>query len=314
LAEWIEVVLFAKNCERIKNKGWRIRPETISLLDKIDHPEKESKTVKDNFSDERSNTTVDEDKTLHIHNESTVENDNLETEVNKSISDDHFSSKPQLIRDNDPPPHQIKNKKSIKALPEFYENTHSQSLNYNHNEEIIKAFNRPGEFQKNDDFESNLYPVKNPSRRRKKEKERIKENIRNEPDPVERRKITERSIMEKPNPMTRKKLAEWYNGKCQICGHTFTERTGENFFIATHIVHRKHSRTADDFSNALCLCAEHFAQFQHGSIETDDIIKQIKSLNNEGVIHTTICGKKCQIKFDQRHLIAMQELAEATTC
>jgi len=125
----------------------------------------------------------------------------------------------------------------------------------------------------------------------------------------------ERTILEGSDPQVRQTLKEWYGGKCQICNKTFPERNGRPFFIANYIVERKLARQVDAYANALCLCAEHFAKWQHGAVEADDIVDQINSLplaseGREGTLQVRIrlCGEECSIKFNEKHVIALQEI------
>jgi hypothetical protein len=170
-----------------------------------------------------------------------------------------------------------------------------------------------------DEREPNHQPVGNPERRREKEAEGHIERIGSEPDPVERRRKTERVILEGPDEQVRQYLGEWYGGKCQICGDTFPERDGRPFFIANYIVPRKHARQVDTYANALCLCAEHFAKWQHGAVESDNIIDQINNLelSSEGgsgqlCLIARLCGEECLIRFNEKHVIALQELLSVT--
>ncbi len=122
-------------------------------------------------------------------------------------------------------------------------------------------------------------------------------------------------LLEGTDPQVRSTLEEWYGGKCQICGETFPERNGRPFFMENYIVKRKIARQNDNYANALCLCADHFAKWQHGSVEADNIFEQIKSLKpksegGDGNLKITmkLCGEECQITFNEKHLLALQEV------
>ncbi|RKZ06926.1 hypothetical protein DRQ25_12790, partial [Candidatus Fermentibacteria bacterium] len=144
------------------------------------------------------------------------------------------------------------------------------------------------------------------------------DRIENEPEPQKRRKKTERTILEGPDEQVRMTLGEWYRGKCQICGDSFPERDGQPFFIANYMVPRKFARQVDTYANALCMCAEHFAKWQHGAVEADDIVDQIRSMKTKAEggaenlqVRIKLCGDECVIKFNEKHLIALQELLNA---
>lgn len=207
----------------------------------------------------------------------------------------------------------ISAKKEKPALP-----TKTSEKPFDYHSELKNVFNRPGETIVKVNPESDDHHVRNPDRRREKEAEAHKERIINEPDSSERRKITEGTILEGPNEQVRQTLEEWYAGKCQICGHTFSERDGRPFFIANNIVPRKLAQQVDTYANALCLCAEHFAKWHHGAVEADDIIYQIKSLQltSEGgygnlQLRLKLCGEECFIRFNEKHVITLQELLKA---
>ena len=110
-----------------------------------------------------------------------------------------------------------------------------------------------------------------------------------------------------------------YGGKCQICSETFPERDGKPFFIANYIVPRKLARSVDNSANALCLCADHFARWQHGAIEAGDILEQIKNFKTEleggdgkPILRIKLCGDECEIKFKEKHLLDLQELLKVS--
>lgn len=182
-------------------------------------------------------------------------------------------------------------------------------------DEFLAVFNRPENELIYDCPYSNQGIVSDPMIRREKESKAHYERSENEPDPEERRRKTEQTILEGPDEQVRKTLEEWYGGKCQICFSKFYQRNGKPFFITCYIVQRKLARQVDNYANALCLCAEHFARWQHGPIVAKDIIDQILSLKckNEGGdmplrVKFKLCGEDCTITFNEKHLISLQEL------
>jgi len=188
----------------------------------------------------------------------------------------------------------------------------------NYKDELEKIFNRPG-----DTTLHNLIiddgKVRNTERRREKIYNECKNRLLNEPAPNERRKETIRTILEGPDEQVREYLLQLYGGKCQICGKTFPQRDGSPFFIANYIVPRKLARFVDNQANALCLCADHFARWQHGAIESKDIVDQIYNFKTESeggysqpILRIKLCGEECEIKFKEKHLLDLQELLEAS--
>jgi hypothetical protein len=186
--------------------------------------------------------------------------------------------------------------------------------------ELKKSLNCPGKTNLNERLESDETYIPDRERRRRKEMEAHRERIVSEPDPEDRRQTTERTKLERPDEQVRKTLEEWYGGKCQICGDTFPERDGKPFFMAKYMVERKLARQVDANGNALCLCADHFAKWEFGAREVDDMRSQVDSLNptseggNENLeIRVKLCGEEFIIKFTERHVIALQALIKASS-
>jgi hypothetical protein len=149
--------------------------------------------------------------------------------------------------------------------------------------------------------------VANPERRAEKVRDGFREAIESEPSPEERRKVTERALLEGPDPRVRRALLDWYQGKCQICGQTWPDRQGIPYFVAAHIVERQTARWLDHVANAMCLCADHFAQWRHASVsQTETFEAQVKSRSlsgqtREGAIELRLAGKDVQIRFCEKH-------------
>jgi len=184
---------------------------------------------------------------------------------------------------------------------------------------LTQRFNRPGKTNISEKYKDIDYystgKVKNSVLRRVHSKNTHRRNINSEPPRDERRKETVRTILEPPSPETRGFLENLYGGKCQICQKTFPERDGKPFFIASHIIERKHGRFLDNYANALCLCPEHFAKWCHGSVEAPDIDELIMSFKTEAEggdgnrkISVKLCGENCQIIYKEKHLLDLQEL------
>jgi len=194
-----------------------------------------------------------------------------------------------------------------------------KSLNYN--EMLTRAFNRSGSNQFDEDYEERDYYtnhiVKNIERRGQKLAARFRNNLNDEPSPESRRRKTERSILEPVDPKVRQQLFEWYHGKCQICNKTWPERSGSPFFIAGHLVEHKHASWLNNSANAISLCAEHFAQWRHASVEAPDIMEQIRTLRLQAEggggslsIKVMLCGDNYLITYKEPHLFALKKLIE----
>ena len=66
------------------------------------------------------------------------------------------------------------------------------------------------------------------------------------------------------------------------------------------------TRQNDNYANAICLFADHFAKWKHGAVKADNIIEQIKGLKpkSEGgdgnlKIVLKFYGEECEIAFTQ---------------
>ena len=182
---------------------------------------------------------------------------------------------------------------------------------------LHQSFNRPEEIEIHDQV-IETGAVKDPKYRREKSREDHKERLENEPNPTDRYKETRRKILEGPDRGTREYLFQFYGGKCQICNSTFLERNRTLFFMANYIVPRHKARFMDTPANAFSLCADHFARWQHGVVESDNIIEQIQNFKTEKeggeskpILTFSLCGEECRIEFVEKHLLDLQELLNA---
>lgn len=180
--------------------------------------------------------------------------------------------------------------------------------------EFEQNFNRTGKKEIDDQIVDDG-TVKDAERRRDKIYDGHRKRLESEPSADKRRKATIRTLLEGPDEQVREYLVQMYGGKCQICGNTFPERDGRPFFVANYIVPRKAARTVDTPANALCLCADHFAKWQHGAIESIDVLSQLQGYKTgiEGgdakpALLITLCGQKCEIVFKEKHFLDLQEL------
>ena len=80
----------------------------------------------------------------------------------------------------------------------------------------------------------------------------------------------------------------------------------------------KTARWIDRVGNVLCLCPWHSAMFQFGPKKVDeDIIQQILQLKvraegggSQLAIKLRLCGDNVEIKFEDSHLIDLQEMVK----
>jgi len=187
--------------------------------------------------------------------------------------------------------------------------------------ELQAAFTRDGvtrfvDEQDRWEEDSGKFMVRHPQRRSERLTDQYSEAIRNEPEAEDRRRVTEMSLLEGPSEAVRVALDEWYQGKCQICYETWPKQDGQPYFTAAYLVERQHARWLDTPGNAVCLCAEHFAQWRHAAKSMPlDVVEQIRSLRlrSEGgrgdlSIEFTMLGEDVAIHYDERHLLALRTL------
>lgn len=189
---------------------------------------------------------------------------------------------------------------------------------------LNESFNRSGEFtfpKEENGFEDDgeVGIVKNPERRAAKLAKRIRDNFADEPIAAARRSTVERTLLEASDPAVRAKLFEWYHGKCQICERTWPERNGDPYFVSAYLVERKHARALDDPANAICLCAEHFAQWKLAARKAPKIIEQIQDLalpfeggKAELCLRFRMFEWEFTLKYCEQHLLALKQLLEVS--
>ena len=141
-------------------------------------------------------------------------------------------------------------------------------------------------------------------------------DIGDEPDAEERHQLRVQRVWDPKNPETRRFLYDEYGGECQICSYTFETRDGQNYFEAVHLVGRSLARFLDHPRNALCLCANHSAQFHAGEIATpeDDIVAEVISSEESQPFDLDImlCGEPQTITFTANHIDELRGGLEAS--
>ena len=158
--------------------------------------------------------------------------------------------------------------------------------------------------------------VQNPPLRRDRTSEDIAANIEAEGKQENRSYFSTVKKWKGKNDQVRVNLIEWYGGQCQICDKTFTQSNGEPYFEGLYLVSHTIAEWIDRVGNVLCLCPWHSAMFQFGPKEVDeDIIQQILRLKVQAeggdgqlAIKLRLCEEDVEIKFEERHLIDLQEM------
>jgi hypothetical protein len=218
-------------------------------------------------------------------------------------------------------------KKEIKEFESFFKKKetakkHAQRMQQEdipYHEALTGAFSASGRSNTNENGVRGG-SARNPSRRRTQVSEDIAGAIENEGRSGSRFSYSLRKKWKGKNDNGRVELAEWYNGQCQICDQTFTQRSGEPYFEGLYLVPHTTAEWLDRVGNILCLCPWHSAKFQYGPKELDkDIIEQVKQLSiqaeggdGQPAIEMRLCGEKIRIKFAEKHLIDLQEMIKIT--
>jgi hypothetical protein len=342
LADWIELVLEARDTERLRRADWSVPQPILDLFPRIapvpNAPEASlvaaaEATVTQPSSEaaappasQPAQAASPQEPAFGQHPDVTDQApkaDGQQQTPRTPISDRHPHQGSQDAFGKPRQPQDIEEpgaKKADDPNPPSNEPRESHTTpGFSYAEELAKAFNRDGMTHFNDEDEPGEYHAgggmsKNPQRRSERLATGYRESIDNEPPPQERLLVTERSLLEGPNEAVRGSLREWYRGKCQICGKTWPKQDGEPYFAAAYLVERHHGRWLDNPGNAICLCAEHFAQWRHAAKEMPlEVVEQIHSLrlHAEGgdgdlSIYFTLLGEDVAIRYDERHLLALK--------
>lgn len=187
---------------------------------------------------------------------------------------------------------------------------------------LALSFQRGGatQFDEDEEYYDESVLVKNPERRAQKIADAHRQNIASDAPNDSGRKVTERSIIEGPNPAVRNKLYEWYKGKCQICGNTWPQHDKRPYFIAAYLVERQDGAWLDNAANAICLCADHFAQWRHASKGAQsDPVDQIMAMklvkeggHGELQVRFSMLGKDCKLVYCEPHVLALRKLIDVS--
>ena len=176
------------------------------------------------------------------------------------------------------------------------------------------AFDKPGQFGEPEPGLGGT--VDNPDLRRQRVGEQIDQDRALD---RERRRFSfvPRKVWEAKDSEARIFLTHEYGGRCQICDDGFLKRNGEPYIEAIYLVSFTAASWVDRPGNILALCPTCAAKFQHGAVEAEGILDQVRGLRlraEGGVGDTTVrlllCGEPVEIRYSERHLLDLQELIE----
>ena len=163
------------------------------------------------------------------------------------------------------------------------------------------------------DFE--VAPIKNINRRSDKLRERMDCD-----EVVYKKKATlnSKKIISKEEKQF---LNQEYEGKCQICNKVIIKKDGSKYFEAINILDTSQMRDSDLRGlstgwNSLCLCPNHAAEYMYGAVSLYNFIEWVMSVEiEEGkddffFYKIKLQGKKTEIKFTPKHLLAIRVALE----
>ncbi len=182
--------------------------------------------------------------------------------------------------------------------------------------ELEEVFAKPGG-ERSEDPPLPPGPVVAPELRRERTKEEIARTKDEEPQPEQRFARVPRKVWERKDIAVRAFLQEQYDGACQVCTQSFPKRDGEPYFEGLYLVSSTKARWMNRAGNILCLCATCCAKFQHGAVEAEDILEQVRVYATElegklgePTLHLRLCGEPEKIRFSERHMIDLQEILD----
>jgi hypothetical protein len=322
LAHWIELVLGASDTERLKDENWSVPQPILDLFSDGEsvageaEPVLPDRTAAPQSPPEPVPPSIHEPTDGGEFQESALSGPNAKPlEADRPLEDQGDRRRRRKWHPET---------ESGDAGPLDNKLSNGQDAeHFRYDQELAKAFNREGLTQFDSEMAQWEYHesegmIKNLDRRGEKLAEAYWDNITSEPSPQDRRRETERRLLEGPNEAVRVSLYEWYRGRCQICGETWPKRDGEPYFAAAYLVERRHARWLDEPGNAISLCAKHFAQWRHAAITVPTtVVEQIRSLrlvpeggNGDLSIRFAMCGEDHSIRYDERHLLALRTLVE----
>lgn len=125
------------------------------------------------------------------------------------------------------------------------------------------------------------------------------------------------TIAHKKDPAVRKDLEEHYHGKCQICHRTWRMANGQPFWIAAYLLPRGKGGVSHS-GNAICLCAEHFAKWLHGSvlIENGSFISAVNAISGDSSnpkLPFKLAGEDVVLSYAPKHFCDLKTIVDFYT-
>lgn len=181
--------------------------------------------------------------------------------------------------------------------------------------ELAQRFERVGARTMADEHNS-PGPVADPERRLQRTAAELRTAQTNSrPNQQRFRRVSSR-VWDARNSVVRETLYQYYGGKCQVCDQQpFPKVDGRPYFEGLYLVSRTRAEWVERVGSMLCLCPICSAKLQHGSVEADDIIGQIRMqrLSHEGgngqlSLRMILCGHDISIRYVEQHFIDLRAM------
>ena len=183
---------------------------------------------------------------------------------------------------------------------------------------LAGAFSRPGKTQLVPE-RPRPGPLREERIYRERTRSKYQSRKREEPAQTERKEARIVEIWEPKNNAIRDFFINEYGGSCQICEQTFPRRSdGSPYFEAVYLISHTAAAWTDEPGGVLCLCAQCSAKFQHGAVESENAVQDLRSLKIESEsgqsprLSIKLVGEAVSIRFTDRHLVEIQELLRST--
>jgi len=315
LESWIKGVLGSDEADlqaELKQKNWQITDEISQLLSE---DQDSSDSTDENSSEDTKGDALDDDPDIDESGEDLNPDGGIDPDEEGKRPDGKGRS-----GDNGSGSHKGGNRQQNRSEPDADNaDEDSDDVDDDDSEESIEdaignALNSDDKPKQDDGDYEESGKTHNPDSRYDQEFNNAADRNNRSRKQTERFRILRRRILDGPDSQVREMLYRWYSGKCQICGSTFYQSNGKPFFVSHYLASRKVSDAADTLGNAICLCANHFAQMLLGRVKSPDVLEQLGSIDptcESFALNLTFDGVPHAIRYNQKHAIALKAFYES---
>lgn len=315
LESWIKGVLGSDEADlqaELKQKNWQITDEISQLLSE---DQDSSDSTDENSSEDTKGDALDDDPDIDESGEDLNPDGGIDPDEEGKRPDGKGRS-----GDNGSGSHKGGKRQQNRSEPDADNaDEDSDDVDDDDSEESIEdaignALNSDDKPKQDDGDYEESGKTHNPDSRYDQEFNNAADRNNRSRKQTERFRILRRRILDGPDSQVREMLYRWYSGKCQICGSTFYQSNGKPFFVSHYLASRKVSDAADTLGNAICLCANHFAQMLHGRVKSPDVLEQLGSIDptcESFALNLTFDGVPHTIRYNQKHAIALKAFYES---